>query len=713
MATTKKSVKPKSETVKFGKFELPINDPNLVRESYYEDNNNVLETVAYAILNQLPIFVIGDTGCVDKETEYLTTEGWKKISDYNNEDIATYTKEGNMFFEKPEMFIEKKATTWYQFKTKYGLNQKLSGEHRVVYITSKGNLQEKSMNSVYDNQTNTINGFKGKFITTFNYSGDTKLPYDDDYIRLLVAVSADGSYNHSSWRINIKKQRKINRLEYLLDSCDIKYKRTYSPTTEQFSYYFKLNDGFREFPKSWYKLNKEQRKIICSEILLWNGNTKNTYYSNIKSNANFIQFIFSSCGYRASILEDNHRENTNYIVTRTKRVLTSMMGRGDSKPKITRTEPKENEYKYCFRTSTSYWIARRGDRIFITGNCGKSALFRHIADVTGNKITRVSLNGGITTDELVGHTALTAVDGQVITDFKQNILPDCLEKGEWLFVDELPAAVPEVNFIFHELLDDERQITLLDSSPMKKINWGEGFQFFAAGNPPTGGYIGNNDLNIALKSRFPITIDLEYPNDSRIIQKMFGFSSGVADKIHQVAINCRNIYRKGESSYPCGTRDVINWARNFKAFDSIKKSFEITILHKFNPGTEKESAAFAFETIFPDNKIKSSTKLASNEDALRDEIDNLESELSSKDTEIEELRNTSSNDKSVIKDLESEVEILQEKASEHEELFNSDMKDKLTSILNRANTNKDKYVKQIKRLEEEIKQLKTEKEFKL
>ena len=248
---------------------------------------------------------------------------------------------------------------------------------------------------------------------------------------------------------------------------------------------------------------------------------------------------------------------------------------------------------------------------------------------------------------------------------------------------------------------------------MKKINWGEGFQFFAAGNPPTGGYIGNNDLNIALKSRFPITIDLEYPNDSRIIQKMFGFSSGVADKIHQVAINCRNIYRKGESSYPCGTRDVINWARNFKAFDSIKKSFEITILHKFNPGTEKESAAFAFETIFPDNKIKSSTKLASNEDALRDEIDNLESELSSKDTEIEELRNTSSNDKSVIKDLESEVEILQEKASEHEELFNSDMKDKLTSILNRANTNKDKYVKQIKRLEEEIKQLKTEKEFKL
>ena len=135
---------------------------------------------------------LGKMGCVDSETEFLTPSGWKKIKEYNGEEIATYDKNGNMFFETPSNYINLPATEWYEFKTKYGLDQKLSGEHRVVYLTSKDNIYEKKMEDVYKNHMTTVNGFQGRFISSFSYDGNLVLPCSDDYIRLLVAVCADG-----------------------------------------------------------------------------------------------------------------------------------------------------------------------------------------------------------------------------------------------------------------------------------------------------------------------------------------------------------------------------------------------------------------------------------------------------------------------------------------------------------------------------------------
>lgn len=40
------------------------------------------------------------------------------------------------------------ASDWYEINTKYGIRQKLSEEHRVPYITSKGNLKVNSMKSL-------------------------------------------------------------------------------------------------------------------------------------------------------------------------------------------------------------------------------------------------------------------------------------------------------------------------------------------------------------------------------------------------------------------------------------------------------------------------------------------------------------------------------------------------------------------------------------
>ena len=101
----------------------------------------------------------GRAGCVDSETEYLSENGWKRISEYSGEKIAVYSSDGVIHWEVPENFICEPATDWYTLKTKYGLDMKLSGEHNVYYITSKGNLYHNTQ-VIFAYNTNHIEGSK-------------------------------------------------------------------------------------------------------------------------------------------------------------------------------------------------------------------------------------------------------------------------------------------------------------------------------------------------------------------------------------------------------------------------------------------------------------------------------------------------------------------------------------------------------------------------
>ena len=43
----------------------------------------------------------GKAGCVDSETEYLSENGWKRISEYSGEKIAVYNSDGVIHWEVP------------------------------------------------------------------------------------------------------------------------------------------------------------------------------------------------------------------------------------------------------------------------------------------------------------------------------------------------------------------------------------------------------------------------------------------------------------------------------------------------------------------------------------------------------------------------------------------------------------------------------------
>lgn len=332
----------------------------------------------------------GAAGCVDCDTEFFTGTEWKRIADYKYGDkVLQYNENGTAELVYPIAYIKNDADYLWHFETKYGLDQCLSDNHNCYYITSKGNLYHKKFKDVRKDQEN--NGFYGKFITSFDYSG-FGIDLTDDEIRLMVAVFADGSYMYSHKhrvRFHLKKDRKKKRLVSLLNRMGVDYKEIKSATDGYTDYYFTAPFRAKHYPDEWYNCNKHQLEIIADEVMYWDGeyNIHNHFSTTNKKDADFIQFVYSAIGYRASISVNNRtgkpydtcgktytRKSMEYTVVYTKRNLIGFNIDHRSDHAMTKIVPYKtiDGYEYCFTVPSHMLVLRRNNKIFVTGNCGKS-----------------------------------------------------------------------------------------------------------------------------------------------------------------------------------------------------------------------------------------------------------------------------------------------------------------------------------------------------
>ena len=192
---------------------------------------------------------------------------------------------------------------------------------------------------------------------------------------------------------------------------------------------------------------------------------------------------------------------------------------------------------------------------------GKTAAIRYLANVTGNGLRRVNLNGGTTADELVGR--------QMINDhgtfWVDGILTECLRNGTWLVLDELNAALPEVLFVLQSVLDDDGYLVLTEKDDKEIVQKHKDFRLFATMNPPE--YAGTKELNKALLSRFAICISTEFPPEKvelDIIENHLGAAiakSEMAIKLVGLANETRKAKEIGNADYAINTRDVLNCLR--------------------------------------------------------------------------------------------------------------------------------------------------------
>lgn len=207
-------------------------------------------------------------------------------------------------------------------------------------------------------------------------------------IRVDIMVQADGHLekygtgesSHYNYEMHFSKKRKIERCNKLLDAAGISYKEHVNPKDSTTTIKFQLLEsvGINKDLTKYYLANTHQLKIVTEECLLWDGYVGyRSYYSNTdRLAADVIQFAFSATGVRAGIhikeFPDKPKYSTSYQVIPTK---NPTCGYTEVPKKVT----SEDGFKYCFTTNTGYFIARRGNNIFITGNCGV-----HVAELSSD-----------------------------------------------------------------------------------------------------------------------------------------------------------------------------------------------------------------------------------------------------------------------------------------------------------------------------------------
>ena len=213
--------------------------------------------------------------------------------------------------------------------------------------------------------------------------------------------------------------------------------------------------------------------------------------------------------------------------------------------------------------------------------CGKTSSVKWLAGQTNNGYRRIQLNGSTGIDNFVGKWLINK-DGTFWVD---GILTDAMRQGHWLLLDEINAALPEILFVLHSILDDDR-VLILDEKDKELVIPHPDFRLFAAMNPESD-YAGTKELNKALLDRFPIILDTDYPGqikEKEIVKKHTNLPQVFVDRLIKVGTVLRekNNDPKTDLMCPISTRLLIQWAHLCKSL-GVKESAEVCLLPKIIP----------------------------------------------------------------------------------------------------------------------------------
>lgn len=338
---------------------------------------------------------IYECACVDSETEFYNGFSWKKISDYDKTDkVFCYKESGEGFLEYPLAYIKNKSDEeMYHYTNRFTLDMCLTKNHRIVYTARRKPILEWDYaENVFNSYYKDSNGFRGKIPTTFFIKSNIRL--NEWFLRLAVACNADGRTRtiiKKTYEIRVKKQRKKDRILWLLKNACIPYKILKSPEG-YLNVTFESPYGCKCFPKEWLFLSEEYRKIIIDEIKYWDGWLEDgliKYSSSKKDDVDLIQMIAHSLNYHCSITEDNRTGVTNYILC-FGNVNKFALRKSKKGVEYLKIEKPKDGFVYCFKVSSGMLVLRRNNRIFITGNCGQGHL-SNMLELYGHRVVSTDL----------------------------------------------------------------------------------------------------------------------------------------------------------------------------------------------------------------------------------------------------------------------------------------------------------------------------------
>ena len=281
---------------------------------------------------------------------------------------------------------------------------------------------------------------------------------------------------------------------------------------------------------------------------------------------------------------------------------------------------------YCFDPQTTLAICAGlafDRRVMIQGyhGTGKSTHIEQVAARLNWPMIRVNLDSHVSRIDLVGKDAIVLKDGKQITEFREGMLPWCLQRPMALVFDEYDAGRPDVMFVIQRVLEAQGKLTLLDQNRVIRPN--PYFRLFSTTNTiglgdTTGLYHGTQQINQGQMDRWSIVSVLNYlPHDDEariVLSKVKAFAKTDAKKkqvsaMVRVADLTRSAFMNGDLSTVMSPRTVITWAENATIFGDIGFAFRLTFLNKCDE-LERALVAEFYQRCFGEDLPESAANVA-------------------------------------------------------------------------------------------------------
>ena len=232
-------------------------------------------------------------------------------------------------------------------------------------------------------------------------------------------------------------------------------------------------------------------------------------------------------------------------------------------------------------------------RVMIQGyhGTGKSTHIEQVSARLNWPCLRINLDSHISRIDLVGKDAIVLKDGQQVTEFREGLLPWCLQRPIALVFDEYDAGRPDVMFVIQRVLEVEGRLTLLDQNRIIRPH--PAFRLFATTNTvglgdTTGLYHGTQQLNQGQMDRWNIVATLNYlAHDEEaeiVLAKCPEYDNKEGRDRLSAMVSLADLTRSGfingDISTVMSPRTVITWAQNAKIFNDVGFAFRVTFLNK-------------------------------------------------------------------------------------------------------------------------------------
>jgi calcineurin-like phosphoesterase family protein len=329
--------------------------------------------------------------CHTQGTELLTLKGWKPVEEISMEDfVATVDLDDDRItFENPKRVVFNESSELIKFSNPW-----------VEDVVSSGH------NVVVDGQLVPAISLVGEKLSTSTlklsaFANNTGVGLPVKYMQLLMWVVMDGTMVRSSERktriqFKLSKERKISRLESLLQDLEIPYTKRIckkSGINKLQPYYIriygehslKIHDhlgGVKQLPESWTNMSLSEVFAVLQTLKETDGFKEVNKLRWVSSSKNDVEVLQQACitnGIAFSISEKlngsgfaNGKLQYSCYIDESSSVLSSKDVQVEKLPVQGKT--------YGVTMSKGTTIARRNGKVWVTGNCTDHFSMRQLVD---------------------------------------------------------------------------------------------------------------------------------------------------------------------------------------------------------------------------------------------------------------------------------------------------------------------------------------------